>query len=129
MQVISVIQSKLPRSVLVKLEEMKRRWRVDSETFQRLLKRHISAQEAGDLQTNLFQNLMNYQDLQSQIHYIHTTQTGSIPQKKAYHLTKHWKRRFGRKYIFRDDKQQRSNKSSIYPDFQSHRKRLKNRWL
>ena len=30
---------------------------------------------------------MNHQDLQSQTNYIHTTQTRSIPQEKAYYLT------------------------------------------
>ena len=51
MQVLSMMQSKLPRSVLMKLEEMKpegEEWTV--EKFRRLLKRHISAQDAGDLQ-------------------------------------------------------------------------------
>ena len=56
MQVLSVMQSKLPRSVLVKLEEMKpegEEWAV--ENFRRLLKRHINAQKAADLQAKLFQ--------------------------------------------------------------------------
>ena len=51
-----MMQSKLPRSVLVTLAEMKpegEEWTV--ENFQRLLKRHINAQEAGDLQKKLFQ--------------------------------------------------------------------------
>ena len=61
MQVLSMMQSKLPRSVLVKLEEMKPKgeeWTV--EKFRRLLKRHINAQEAGDLQQNCFKKLMNH---------------------------------------------------------------------
>ena len=75
MQVLSVMQSKLPQNVLVKLEEMKpegEEWTV--ENFQGLLKRHINAQEAGDLQSFL-KYLMNHQELQSQTNYIHATQT------------------------------------------------------
>ena len=56
MQVLSMMQSKLPRSVLVKLEEMKpegEEWAV--ENFRRLLKRHMNAQKAADLQAKLFQ--------------------------------------------------------------------------
>ena len=56
MQVLSMMQSKLPRSVLVKLEEMKpegEEWAV--ENFRRLLKRDINAQKAADLQAKLFQ--------------------------------------------------------------------------
>ena len=56
MQVLSMMQSKIPPSVLVKLAEMKpegEEW--TEENFQRLLKRHINAQEAADLQTKLFQ--------------------------------------------------------------------------
>ena len=75
MQVLSMMQSKLLQSVFVKLEEMKpegEEWTV--ENFQGLLKRHINAQEAGDLQSFL-KYLMNHQELQSQTNYIHATQT------------------------------------------------------
>ena len=56
MQVLSMMQSKLPRSLLAKPEEMKsegEEWTV--ENFRRLLKRHINTQEAGVLQGKLFQ--------------------------------------------------------------------------
>ena len=73
MQVLTMMQSKLPRSVLVTLAEMKpegEEWTV--ENFQRLLKRHINAQEAGDLQKKLFQK--PNESSRSPI-YIHTTNT------------------------------------------------------
>ena len=56
MQVLSMMQSELPQSVLMKLEEKKpegEEWTV--EKFKRLLKRQISAQEDGDLQAKLYQ--------------------------------------------------------------------------
>ena len=51
LQVLSMMQLKFPRSLLLKLEEMKpegEEWTV--ENVRRLLKRHINAEEAGDLQ-------------------------------------------------------------------------------
>ena len=54
-QVLSMMLSKFPQSFLVKFEESEtdgEEWTV--KNFQRLLKRHINAQEAGDLQTKLF---------------------------------------------------------------------------
>ena len=56
MQVLSMLKSKLPRSVLLDLERMKaedEEWTV--KNFRKLLQRHINAQEACDLQTKLFQ--------------------------------------------------------------------------
>ena len=51
------MQSKLPWSVLTKLEEIRpevEELTVENLNFQRLLKKHIHSQKAGDLQTKLF---------------------------------------------------------------------------
>ena len=56
LQVLSMMQLKFPRSLLLKLEEMKPEGEERTvENVRMLLKRHINAQEAGDLQVMLFQ--------------------------------------------------------------------------
>ena len=130
MQVLSMMQSKLPRSVLVKLEEMKpegEEWTV--EKFRRLLKRHISAQEAGDLQAKLFQK--TDESLRSPISnklYSYDTNTKHSTGESLLSNV-HQKPRFGRNYIFCNDEQHWSDECSTYPDIQSRRKQLKNRYL
>ena len=130
MQVLSMMQSKLPRSVLVKLEEMKpggEEWTV--EKFRRLLKRHISAQEAGDLHAKLFQK--PDESLRPPISsklYPYNTNTKHSTEERLL-SNEHQKPRFGRNCIFCNDEQHWSNKCSRYPDIQSRPKQLKNSCL
>ena len=56
-QILTVLQSKLPRSVLLQLEKIKERadeWTV--KKFREVLHHHISTLEGCDLQTRLFTN-------------------------------------------------------------------------
>ena len=103
MQVLSMMQSKLPLSVLMKLEEMKpegEEWTV--EKFRRLLKRHISAQEAGDLQAKLFQKPdESLRPLISNKLYPYDTNTKHSTEESLL-SNEHQKPRFGRNCIFCD---------------------------
>ena len=88
LQVLSMMQLKFPRSLLLKLEEMKPEGEERTvENVRMLLKRHINAQEAGDLQVMLFQKPDDSSRPPISNKLTHTIQTWSIPQEKAYYLT------------------------------------------
>ena len=83
-----MMQLKFPRSLLLKLEEMKPEGEERTvENVRMLLKRHVNAQEAGDLQVMLFQKPDDSSRPPISNKLTHTIQTWSIPQEKAYYLT------------------------------------------
>ena len=106
MQILSMMQSKLPQSVLVKLKEMKpegEEWTV--ENFRRLLKRHINAQEAADLQVKLFQKPDESlrPPILSKLYPYDTNKKHSTGESLL--SNKRQKPRFARNCIFCDDEQ------------------------
>ena len=123
------MQSKLPWSVLTKLEEIRpevEELTVENLNFQRLLKKHIHSQKAGDLQTKLFKkhDESSRPPILNKL-YPYSTNTKYCTGESLL-SNERQKPRFGRNCTFCDDDKHCSDECNRYPDIQSRQKRLKN---
>ena len=129
-QILTVLQSKLPRSVLLQLERIKERtneWTV--KKFREVLHHHISTLEACDLQTKLFTNTetdkesSNVTPAEKTFTYDKGSRSFTGETLLSYEGAKS---RYERKCIFCSNNH-RSDECQQYPDIKSRKNKLKGR--
>ena len=130
MQVLSLMKSKLPRSLIVKLEEQKpddEEWTV--KKFRKLLNKHINCQEAGDLQMKLH-NTRDENAIRPQSgNRPSPGGTNNFSTSEGLLSNEGTKRtKYGRKCIFCKGEHW-SDECQQYTDIPSRKKQLKNRCL
>ena len=127
MQILSMLKSKLPRSVLTELEKMKpigEEWTV--KKFRELLNQHITIHESCDIQTKIFHKEYEPKPLfkspqPRRPNGLHSTGEGLMVNERL-------ESKFNKKCIF-CDKGHWSDECLTYPDIQSRRQKLANRCL
>ena len=126
-QILTMLTSKLPRSVLLELEKMKpegEEWTV--RNFRKLLHRHINSQEACDLKMKLFHR--NDDSPRQQTNTNRSPNMSYSSAGESLFFNENMKTKYGKKCIFcRDDHW--SDECQQYPDIQSRKNQLKNRCL
>ena len=129
-KILTVLLSKLPRSILLQLEKMKERtdeWTV--KKFRQILHHHISTPEAYDLQTKLFTNTETHNESSNVTASQKTFAYGKCPRSSTGETLLFYedaKSRYERKCIFCSNSHW-SDECQQYPDIKSRKKKLKDR--